>query len=196
MSWIISVYIMFLLPFISKQFTENLVQFLSQWLWYFEKYHSVTAVSVVYWDALSEQWAYIDWYKMCSLKSSTAQKLQASRCEKMHQHMKHCCECESQLVAEVHWHCTGDPCGFTDILGSFMAGLQHTHTTVFWSFVWVYPGEPVPEETFIHSHPSCSLTILISFLHLPRTIIPAQSTYLTITYFNTCLLYTSDAADE
>ena len=35
---------------------------------------------------------------------------------------------------------------------------------------FVYPGEPVPEETSIHSHPSCSSTILIIFLHLLRTI--------------------------
>ena len=46
----------------------------------------------------------------------------------------------------------------------------HTHTTVLRPFVRVYPGEPVPEETTIHWHPSCSSTILISFLHLPRTI--------------------------
>jgi len=24
--------------------------------------------------------------------------------------------------------------------------------TVLWPFVWDYPGESVPEETFIHSH--------------------------------------------
>jgi len=27
-----------------------------------------------------------------------------------------------------------------------------TTTTVLWPFVWNYPGEPVPEETFNHSH--------------------------------------------
>ena len=43
----------------------------------------------------------------------------------------------------------------------------HTHTTVLRPYVLVYPGELVPEVTFIHSHPSCSSTILISFLHLP-----------------------------
>jgi len=30
----------------------------------------------------------------------------------------------------------------------------------FTAIVWVYPGEPVPEETFIHSHLSWSSTIL------------------------------------
>ena len=44
---------------------------------------------------------------------------------------------------------------------------QHTHTTVLRPFVRDYPGEPVPEETSIHSHPSCSTTILVVFLHLP-----------------------------
>ena len=47
---------------------------------------------------------------------------------------------------------------------------HNTHMTVLRPFVWDYPGEPVPEETSIHSHPSCSSTILIIFLHLPRTI--------------------------
>ena len=46
----------------------------------------------------------------------------------------------------------------------------HTHTTVLRPFVRDYLGEPVPEETSIHSHPSCSSTILIIFLHLPRTL--------------------------
>ena len=31
-----------------------------------------------------------------------------------------------------------------------------TTTTVLWPFVWDYPGEPVPEETFTHSHLSRS----------------------------------------
>jgi len=46
----------------------------------------------------------------------------------------------------------------------------HTHTTVLRLFIRVYPGEPVLAETSIHSHPSCSSTILIIFLHLPQTI--------------------------
>ena len=29
-----------------------------------------------------------------------------------------------------------------------------THTTVQWTFVWDYPGGPVPEETFTHLHTS------------------------------------------
>ena len=40
----------------------------------------------------------------------------------------------------------------------------HTHTTVKWPFVRDYPGRPVPEETFTHSHPSWSSDILY---HLP-----------------------------
>jgi len=53
---------------------------------------------------------------------------------------------------------------------------SYTHTRArartrdrFMAFVWVYPGEPIPEETSIHSHPSCWSTILIIFLHLPQT---------------------------
>jgi len=26
--------------------------------------------------------------------------------------------------------------------------VHSTHTTIYWPFVWDYPGEPVPEETF------------------------------------------------
>ena len=48
--------------------------------------------------------------------------------------------------------------------------MEHTHTTILRPFVRVYPGEPVPEEISIHSHPSCSSTILIILLHLPLTI--------------------------
>ena len=60
-------------------------------------------------------------------------------------------------------------------MGNFAAILlkihsYHTHTRPFYGSVRDYPGEPVPEETSIHSHPSCSSTILIIFLHLPRTI--------------------------
>ena len=37
----------------------------------------------------------------------------------------------------------------------------HTHThTVLRSFIRDYPGEPVPEETFTHSHLSCASAIL------------------------------------
>ena len=38
--------------------------------------------------------------------------------------------------------------------------LIKTHTTVQQPFVRGYPGEPVPEETFTHSHPSTSSDIL------------------------------------
>jgi len=36
----------------------------------------------------------------------------------------------------------------------------HTRTTVQWPLIRVYPGRPVPEETFTHSHPSRSSDIL------------------------------------
>ena len=45
-------------------------------------------------------------------------------------------------------------------------------------FVWDNPGEPVPEETFIHSHLSWS-SIVPYLLHLPNTIhgiLPVQFT--------------------
>jgi len=48
----------------------------------------------------------------------------------------------------------------------------HTHIQPFYSsldFVWNNPGEPVPEETFTHSHPSWSSNIPICFLHLLRS---------------------------
>jgi len=38
--------------------------------------------------------------------------------------------------------------------------LTYTHTTVQQPFVQDYPGRPVPEETFTHSHPSWSSDIL------------------------------------
>ena len=38
--------------------------------------------------------------------------------------------------------------------------VTHTHTTIQWPLVRDYPGRLVPEETFTHSHPSCSSDIL------------------------------------
>ena len=55
-------------------------------------------------------------------------------------------------------------------------------TTVLRPFVRDYPGEPVPEETSIHSHLSCSSTILYQ-LHpstMNHSIIPAQFTCLAL----------------
>ena len=49
---------------------------------------------------------------------------------------------------------------------------HHTHIQPFYSsldFVQNNPGEPVPEETFTHSHPSWSSNIPICFLHLQRS---------------------------
>jgi len=45
-----------------------------------------------------------------------------------------------------------------------------TTTTVLRPFVWDYPGELVPEETFTQSHISRSSIIFISFLHLLQSI--------------------------
>ena len=56
----------------------------------------------------------------------------------------------------------------------------HTHTTVLRPFVWDYPGRPVPEETFTHSHPSWSSDILY---HLP----PSTTIYSILLVQFTCL---------
>jgi len=66
---------------------------------------------------------------------------------------------------------------------------QNTHTQTFhgsMDFVRDNPGEPVPEETFIHSHLSCS-SIFPYLLHpstMIHSILPVQSTYLTIIFHN------------
>jgi len=67
--------------------------------------------------------------------------------------------------------------------------LNNTTTTVLWTSVWDYPGEPVKEETFTHSHLSCSSTILYQ---LPpsttiHSILPAQFTCLTVFLHNLSL---------
>jgi len=64
--------------------------------------------------------------------------------------------------------------------------LIDTHTTVWWPFVWDYPGGPVPEETFTHSHPSWSSDILYQ---LPpcttiHSILLVQFTCLTVLFHN------------
>ena len=64
----------------------------------------------------------------------------------------------------------------------------HTHTHGCLDFVWDNPGEPVPEETFTHSHPSWSS--IIPYLLLPSNaihgILPVQSTRLTVFFHNLC----------
>jgi len=64
--------------------------------------------------------------------------------------------------------------------------LDSPHTTVLrlYGFVWDNPGEPVPQETFTHSHLSWS-SIVPYLLHSSSTIhgiLPAQSTRLTIPF--------------
>jgi len=58
---------------------------------------------------------------------------------------------------------------------------QHTHTTAVWPFVQDYPGRPVPEETFTHSHPSWSTNILYQLP--PYSIVLVQLTC----FSTTCL---------
>jgi len=50
-------------------------------------------------------------------------------------------------------------------------------TTVLYPFVCNYPGEPVPEETFTHSHLSSSSAILISLLRQLRSIASSLFNY-------------------
>jgi len=58
-------------------------------------------------------------------------------------------------------------------INNYYSVYTHTHTQPFYGSVesvWDNPGEPVPEETFTHSHSSWSSIIPICFLHLLRTI--------------------------
>jgi len=48
--------------------------------------------------------------------------------------------------------------------------MSETITTILQPFVRDYLGEPVPEETFIHSHILWYQSSFISFLHLLRSI--------------------------
>jgi len=65
---------------------------------------------------------------------------------------------------------------------------MHTHTTVLWlyGFFRDNPGEPVPEETFTHSH-LLWLSMVPYVLH-PSTaihgILPVQSMHLTVFFPN------------
>jgi len=68
---------------------------------------------------------------------------------------------------------------------------MHTHTQPFYislDFVWDYMVEPVPEETFTHSHLSFSLIVL--YLLPPSAaihgILPVQFTCLTVFLHNLC----------
>ena len=69
-----------------------------------------------------------------------------------------------------------------DCIGSVICSERNTHTTVSRPFVPDYPGEPVPEETFTHSHPSWSSDILYQLP--PSTTIHVQFTCLTVLFHN------------
>jgi len=66
---------------------------------------------------------------------------------------------------------------------------NHTHTQLFYGsldFVRDNPGEPIPEETFTHSHLSWS-SIVLYLLHPSNTIhgvLPVQSMHLTVFLHN------------
>jgi len=57
-----------------------------------------------------------------------------------------------------------------------------TTTAVFWPFVPDYPGEPVPEETFTHSHRYLSSAVLYPFHQstMIHSILPVQFMCLTV----------------
>ena len=63
-----------------------------------------------------------------------------------------------------------------------------THTTVQWPFVRDYPGRLVPEETFTHSQPFCSLTdILRTQLLYNLLLIITDTSLLVISSGTNCL---------
>jgi len=74
---------------------------------------------------------------------------------------------------------------------------HHTHIQPFYSsldFVQNNPGEPVPEETFTHSHPSWSSNIPICFLHLQDPWHPLYSIRALYSLFNNlspCFLWST-----
>jgi len=66
-----------------------------------------------------------------------------------------------------------------------------THTQSFYGsldFVRDNPSEPVPEETFTHSHPSWSSNIPICFLHLLRSMAYSLFNQRTLQSFSTISL--------
>jgi len=72
-----------------------------------------------------------------------------------------------------------------------MEGHTHTHIQPFYGsvdFLWDNPGEPVPEETFTHSHPSWSSNIPICFLHLLRSMASSLFNLCTLESFSTISL--------
>ena len=68
---------------------------------------------------------------------------------------------------------------------------EHTHINVSQPFVWDYPGGPVPEGTFTHSHPSWSSCFLyhLSPSTMIHSILLVQYTCLTVLFHNLSLGY-------
>jgi len=64
--------------------------------------------------------------------------------------------------------------------------LKTTTMIDLWPFVWDYPGEPVPEETFTHSHLSWSSIILYQLptSTMIRNILSVYFTCLTVFLHN------------
>jgi len=65
----------------------------------------------------------------------------------------------------------------------------HIHTQPFYGsldYNWDNPGEPVPEETFTHSHPSWSSIVpyLLHPFNTIQSILPVQFTCLTVFFHN------------
>ena len=64
-------------------------------------------------------------------------------------------------------------CSIYNGFSTYNISITHTHTQPFYGsveYVRDNPGEPVPEQTFTHSHSLWSSIIPICFLHLLRTI--------------------------
>jgi len=75
--------------------------------------------------------------------------------------LSNCRQCQSYVTKSWKWQYPQNRVG---LQRESAVLLTHTHTTVYRPFVQDYPGRPVPEETFTHSHPSWWSDILY---HLP-----------------------------
>ena len=76
-------------------------------------------------------------------------------------------------------------CFCYETVTSYVVHYTQTHTTILWlsDFVQDNPGEPVPEETFTHSHLSVVPYLLHPFITI-YGILPVQFTCLTVFFHN------------